>query len=123
MTIALSGCGLRYVPQGSDSLDAISYGGRAKGWINDYIGVESLMQPKEKDNQDYESYGTDLTLRVTEGTYIKAEFAHSEGTQTESNFVSDGGLTFTIGDALKERRGDSIQVTAVTSARCDHQRF
>ncbi|CAK1992600.1 hypothetical protein [Vibrio crassostreae] len=106
-----------YVPQGSDSLDAMSYGGRAKGWINDYVGVGVTYATQEKDNQDYESYGTDLTLRATEGTYIKAEFAHSEGTQTESNFVSiDGGLTFTpIGDTLEDREGDSIQITAVTS--------
>ncbi|PMG16217.1 hypothetical protein BCU98_13965 [Vibrio splendidus] len=106
-----------YVPQGSDSLDAMSYGGRAKGWINDYVGVGVTYATQEKDNQDYESYGTDLTLRATEGTYIKAEFAHSEGRQTESNFVStDGGLTFTpIGDTLEDREGDSVQITAVTS--------
>lgn len=106
-----------YVPQGSDSLDAMSYGGRVKGWVNDYIGLGVTYATEEKDNQNYQVYSSDLTLRATEGTFIKAEFAHSEGRQTESNFVSyDGGLTFTpIGDSLEDREGDSIQVTAVAN--------
>lgn len=106
-----------YVPQGSDSLDAMSYGGRVKGWVNDYIGLGVTYATEEKDNQNYQVYSSDLTLRATEGTFIKAEFAHSEGRQTESNFVSyDGGLTFTpIGDSLEDREGDSIQVTAVAA--------
>nr|WP_047043102.1 hypothetical protein [Vibrio mexicanus] len=104
-----------YVPQGSDAINAMTYGGRIKGWANDYIGIGANYATEEKEGQDYESYGTDLTLRATEGSYIKAEFAHSKGKQTDSNFVSfDGGLTFQqIGGELEEREGDSIQVKAV----------
>ncbi|KOO15731.1 hypothetical protein AKJ18_06170 [Vibrio xuii] len=106
-----------YVPQGSDIKDSMTYGGRIKGWANDYIGIGANYVSEEKDGQDYEAYGTDLTLRATEGTYIKAEFAQSEGRQTDSNFVSfDGGLTFTpIGTDLEERKGDSIQVKGVAN--------
>ncbi|MGY3571266.1 hypothetical protein [Vibrio paucivorans] len=106
-----------YVPQGSDALDSLAYGGRVKGWVNDYVGLGASYTTEEKDNQDYEAYGTDVTLRATEGTYIKAEFAHSKGRQTDSNFISyDGGLTFTpVGESLEEREGDSVQVKAVAN--------
>ncbi|MCG9751281.1 hypothetical protein L1D54_12370 [Vibrio brasiliensis] len=106
-----------YVPKGSDVKDSLTYGGRAKGWLNDYIGVGVNYATEERDGQNYESSGADLTLRATEGTYIKAEWAHSEGRQTDSNFVSfDGGLTFTpIGEDFDERKGDSIQVKGVAS--------
>ena len=106
-----------YVPQGSEIKDSLTYGGRVKGWANDYIGVGANYSTEERDGQDYESYGTDLTLRATEGTYLKAEFAQSEGRQTDSNFVSlDGGLTFTpIGADLDERSGDLIQVKGVAN--------
>lgn len=106
-----------YVPQGSDIKDSLTYGGRIKGWANDYIGIGANYATEERDGQDYESVGTDLTLRATEGTYIKAEFAQSEGRQTDSNFVSfDGGLTFTpVGTDLEERKGDSIQVKGVAN--------
>lgn len=106
-----------YVPKGSDVKDSLTYGGRAKGWINDYIGVGVNYATEERDGQNYQSSGTDLTLRATEGTYIKAEWAHSEGRQTDSNFVSfDGGLTFTpIGADFDERKGDSLQVKGVAS--------
>ncbi|MGF1719525.1 hypothetical protein L4D20_05675 [Vibrio kyushuensis] len=107
-----------YVPQGKDARDALAYGGRVKGWANDYIGIGASYTTEEKDNQDYEAYGTDITLRATEGTYIKAEFATSKGQQTDSNFVSfDGGLTFDpIGSGPnEEREGDSVQVKAVAN--------
>ncbi|WP_171760964.1 hypothetical protein [Vibrio sp. RE86] len=106
-----------YVPQGSEIKDSLTYGGRVKGWANDYIGVGANYSTEERDGQDYESYGTDLTLRATEGTYLKAEFAQSEGRQTDSNFVSfDGGLTFTpIGADLDERSGDLVQVKGVAN--------
>ena len=106
-----------YVPRGQDARDAMTYGGRVKGWANDYIGIGANYATEERDNQDYESYGTDLTLRATEGTYLKAEWAHSKGRQTDSNYVSfDGGLTFSpIGSDLDEREGDSLQVKGVAN--------
>ncbi|MEF1339444.1 hypothetical protein REH81_22170, partial [Vibrio rotiferianus] len=95
--------------------DSMTAGGRVKGWVNDYIGVGANYQTEEKDNQDYEAYGTDLTLRASEGTYLKAEFGHSKGRQTDSNYVSfDGGLTFTpIGSNAEDREGDIYQVKGV----------
>ncbi|MCQ4504457.1 hypothetical protein NON27_30320, partial [Vibrio parahaemolyticus] len=65
-----------YVPQVSEDLGAMTAGGRVKGCVNDYIGVGANYQTEEKDNHDYEAYGTDLTLRASEGTHLKAEFGH-----------------------------------------------
>ncbi len=104
-----------YVPQGSDALGSMTAGGRVKGWVNDYIGIGANYQTEEKDDQDYEAYGTDITLRASEGTYLKAELGHSKGRQTDSNYVSfDGGLTFTpIGSSSDDREGESYQVQGV----------
>ncbi|MEF1288447.1 hypothetical protein [Vibrio sp. M260118] len=106
-----------YVPKGSDVKDSMTYGGRVKGWANDYIGIGTNYMTEERDGQDYESYGSDLTLRATEGTYLKAEWAHSKGQQADSNYVSfDGGLTFReVGNSAQAREGDSFQVKGVAN--------
>ncbi len=107
-----------YVPSGSEARDAVAFGGRVKGWINDYIGLGATYATEEKDAQDYELYSADLTLRATEGTYLTTEFGHTKGTQTDSNFVSlDGGLTFTPITSANEgdREGSNIQVVGVAS--------
>lgn len=102
-----------YIPDSSEALGKGSYGLRTKGWVNDYIGVGATYVTENRDNQDYDVASGDLTLRATEGTYVKAEFSTSEGQQANSNFVSiDGGLTFNeISNANDHRKGDSIQVT------------
>ncbi|MBL4831168.1 MAG: hypothetical protein JKY55_14950 [Aliivibrio sp.] len=106
-----------YVPVSSEALQAMSYGLRAKGWLNDYVGVGSTYIHEEKENQNYQMVGGDLTLRATEGTFVTAEVGHSEGTQADSNFVSfDGGLTFDeINSGIEDREGNSVQVTGVAN--------
>ena len=107
-----------YVPTGSRAKEAMVLGGRIKGWVNDYVGLGATYASEEKDAQDYELYSADLTLRATEGTYLKTEFGQTKGTQTDSNFVSfDGGLTFTpITSATEgDRQGNNLQVLGVAS--------
>ncbi|WP_456295541.1 hypothetical protein M1D72_03180 [Vibrio sp. AK197] len=104
-----------YVPRGSEAKDALTFGGRAKGWVNDYVGLGASYATEARDEQDYQNYSADITLRASEGSYLQAEFGHSQGTQTDSNFVSyDGGLTFnSLSRALEEREGDALQIKAV----------
>ncbi len=107
-----------YVPRSSDAKSAMVFGSRIKGWVNDYIGVGATYASEEKDAQNYELYSADLTLRATEGTYLKTEFGHTEGTQTDSNFISlDGGLTFKPITSVNEgnRDGNNLQVMGVAS--------
>ncbi|MCW1890143.1 hypothetical protein OK016_16290 [Vibrio chagasii] len=79
------------------------------------------MRPRERQSRLRKSYGTDLTLRATEGTYIKAEFAHSEGTQTESQLRLYGWWFICLVPLRplvthwKTARVTSVQITAVTS--------
>ncbi|OQY41277.1 MAG: hypothetical protein B6227_05645 [Fusobacteriia bacterium 4572_74] len=107
-----------YVPNDSDSLDNVVFGGRTKGWINDYVGVGGTYVSEEKNQYDYEMKGVDLTLRATEGTYMTTEYSHSEGTQVDSNFVSfDGGLNFKKIDNsnIDGKNGDAFRTAGVLS--------
>jgi len=107
-----------YVPRNREAVSAIALGARVKGWVNDYIGIGATYATEEKSAQDYELYSADLTLRATEGTYLKTEFGYTKGTQTDSNFVSfDGGLTFRSIASVNEgkREGNNIQVLGVAS--------
>lgn len=106
-----------YIPRGSEALDKMAMGGRAKGWINDHIGIGASYVQEEKENQDYQLSSADLTLKLTEGSFLKAEFSHSEGTQADSNFVSDdGGLTFEeISRVGQTREGDAISISGVAN--------
>ncbi|OEF30233.1 hypothetical protein A1QC_00040 [Vibrio rumoiensis 1S-45] len=106
-----------YIPQGSEAIGDGSYGLRTKGWLNDYVGVGATYVKENRDNQDYDVTSGDITLRATEGTYLKAEFSTSDGQQANSNFVSvDGGLTFTeISSADERRQGDSLQIKGSAS--------
>jgi len=107
-----------YIPNDSDSMDNLTFGGRGKGWINDNIGIGGTYVSEEKDAQDYQLMGVDLTLRATEGTYLTTEYSKSEGTQTDSNFVSfDGGLSFKdINDPNnKDRDGEAFRIAGVLS--------
>ncbi|AQS38509.1 hypothetical protein Sps_03379 [Shewanella psychrophila] len=106
-----------YIPRGSEALDKMAMGGRAKGWVNDHIGIGASYVQEEKENQDYQLSSADLTLKLTEGSFLKAEFSHSEGTQADSNFVSDdGGLTFEeISRVGQTREGDAISISGVAN--------
>jgi len=51
---------------------------------------------EQRDGDDYDIKGTDITLKKSNQTFIKGEFAQSESSQTSGSFIStDGGLSFT----------------------------
>jgi hypothetical protein len=107
-----------YTPDDSDSLDYMTMGGRAKGWVNDYVGIGSTYVIEEQDNYDYEMEGVDLTLRASEGTYLITEYSRSQGTQIDSNFLSlDGGLNFEkiSNTSRDDKTGDAFRVSGVIS--------
>ncbi len=68
---------------------------RAKKWINDHVAVGASWAHENRTGDDYDIKGTDLTLKRSENTFIKLEFAQSESAQTGGSFIStDGGLNF-----------------------------
>lgn len=75
--------------------NALTYGGRAQHWIGEHVrlGVTGYRQGEDQSRQTL--YGTDLLLRYKPGTYVRGEFAHSDGQGNGTLFSSTGGYDFT----------------------------
>ena len=68
---------------------------RGKVWLNDHFAVGGTYVHENRDKDDYDLKGIDVTLKKGKGTYIKGEYAESESSQTQGSFLSDdGGLNF-----------------------------
>ena len=68
---------------------------RAKKWLGNHVGLGGTWAHEQRDGADYDIKGTDLTLKRSEQSFIKGEFAKSESSQTSGSFISnDGGLSF-----------------------------
>ncbi|MEE9493641.1 MAG: SdrD B-like domain-containing protein, partial [Gammaproteobacteria bacterium] len=88
-----------YVPDGF-SADKMTFGARGKGWVNDHIAIGGSIVHENRNSEDYQLKGVDITLKAAKGTYFKAEYAETEAEQTSANFVStDGGLNFNASPA------------------------
>lgn len=102
-----------YVPDNFAAEDA-TYGGRAKVWLGDHVGIGVSKVIDERGNSDFDLQGVDVTLKASNGTYLNAEIAQSEARQNNANFASaDGGLSFNsqnslLPDALTD--GDALAV-------------
>jgi hypothetical protein len=107
-----------YVPDEFEA-DDVTYGARGKGWVNDHVAVGGTYVSESRDGTDYALKGADVTLRVAQGTYVKAEYARTEALQTSDNFFSDnGGLSFSV---LNNGIGDHVDGEArLLEARVNH---
>ena len=107
-----------YVPDDFDS-DKASYGARGKAWINDHIAVGGSYAHENRNDDDYELKGIDVTIKKSKGTHLVAEYAESESLQTAGNFIStDGGLIFntlTPANALADKKGKAYSIEARTN--------
>ncbi|WP_299880816.1 hypothetical protein [uncultured Cocleimonas sp.] len=83
-----------YVPD-DFATDKASYGANGKIWLTDTFAVGGTYAHENRDLDDYDLKGIDLTYKKGKGTYIKGEYAESESSQTQGSFFSeDGGLNF-----------------------------
>jgi len=83
-----------YSPANLDFNDT-SAGVRAKKWLGDYVGVGGTWAHETRDGADYDIKGVDVTLKRSDKTYVKGEYAQSSSSQTSGSFLSvDGGLSF-----------------------------
>lgn len=101
-----------YVPEGVDNL---VLGGRAQVWAGDHVAVGGTYVSEERAGDDYALRGVDLTLRAGRGTYLKAEVAESESTQTDVHYSDNGGLSYTQRTAevaSEDRSGRAVGVEA-----------
>ena len=77
------------------SLDGYTFGGRATGWLGDVVRIGATAQRDTVEDAAQTLFGADVLLRATAGTYLKAEFAESEGPGFGQSNSVDGGLSFT----------------------------
>ena len=82
-----------YTP-GFEEIDDVAMGGRAHYWVNDHVKLG--MTASRQDEADIENSlnGVDLTLRKNAGTWLKAEYATSEGDGSTALGSNDGGFSF-----------------------------
>ncbi|MGL5349692.1 MAG: hypothetical protein ACRDA0_03890 [Cetobacterium sp.] len=83
----------------ADNISNLTAGGRGKTWITDNIGLGGtyVKENRKGSTIDYELKSADITLKKSEGTYIKAEYSETEGNQLTKNsnwFSYNGGYDF-----------------------------
>lgn len=84
-----------YSPPNLDFSDSTA-GVRAKKWLGDHVAVGATWAHEQRAGDDYDIKGSDVTLKKSDQTFIKGEYAQSESSQTSGSFISDnGGLSFT----------------------------
>jgi len=104
-----------YVPDNFAS-DKASYGAQGKAWVTDNVAIGATFAHENREQDDYDLKGVDVTYQKGKGTYIKGEYAESEATQTQGSFTSqDGGLNFesfadTSTNNAVDKRGSAYSV-------------
>lgn len=77
------------------SLDGYTVGGRGTGWLGDKVRFGITAQRDTVEEAAQTLIGADVMVRVTAGTYVKAEIAQTEGLGFGQSNSVDGGLSFT----------------------------
>ncbi len=99
-----------YVPDGFDT-NKLTSGARGKYWVTDKLALGGTWVDEARPDEDYSLLGGDLTLKLGRGTYLKAEYAGSEATQTGRFRSADGGLSFSpLLDPGRGRSGDAYGI-------------
>jgi len=109
-----------YVPDFSN-ISALSLGGHASQWFGDHwqLGISSFHQGDPGEEQDLR--GINAMWRYMPGTYIKSEYAHSDGVGSPTLTSITGGLTFnpvtTSGAAANAERVEAaVDLSEVTDS-------
>jgi hypothetical protein len=106
-----------WLPSGFDDGE-ITAGIRGKQWLGDHVAVGVTYVDENRDGQDYSLAGGDLTLQAGKGTYLKAEYAHTESFGVPSFFSDNGGFTFIRSNSTDaQREGDAKAVEARINLR------
>ncbi|MCG8391988.1 MAG: OmpA family protein [Pseudomonadales bacterium] len=76
-----------------EEMSALSQGGRAHYWFGDYVKL-GLTGSNTKEEGASDLGAVDVTLRKSARTWLKAELAGTEGTDSSTFYSSDGGFNF-----------------------------
>jgi outer membrane protein OmpA-like peptidoglycan-associated protein len=109
-----------YVPDFS-SPSTLAVGGHASEWFGDHVQLGFSGYHQDEPGQDQDLRGVDGTLRYMPGTYIKSEYAHSDGTGTPTITSITGGLSFNSlttsgGPGNAERVEAAVDLSEVTDS-------
>ena len=74
---------------------SLTYGGRAQQWVGDHVRVGLTGYRQGEDQSRQTLYGGDVLLRYKPGTFVRGEFARSDGLGNGTLFSSTGGYDFT----------------------------
>jgi outer membrane protein OmpA-like peptidoglycan-associated protein len=103
------------------SVSSLSVGGHASEWFGDHVelGISDFHQGDPGEQQELR--GVDGTYRYKAGTYIKSEYAYSDGVGSPTLTSITGGLSFnpviTNGSpASAERVETSVDLSEVTDS-------
>ncbi|MDZ7824326.1 MAG: hypothetical protein U5K75_10015 [Ahrensia sp.] len=85
-----------YTPTAGQT-DGYSFGGRGQVWLGENVRLGATAMREETGNgainSDQDMIGADILVRRSEGTWLKAEFAQTEGPGFARSISDDGGLT------------------------------
>jgi len=99
-----------YNPDEFDA-DDVTAGIRGKAWLNKYVGIGATYISEERDGEDYELKGADITIKAGKGSYLKFEYAESDAIQTNQSLLSNnGGISFINSTPLNNPDGKSEAV-------------
>jgi hypothetical protein len=76
-------------------LEGYTVGGRATAWLGEKIRFGVTAQRDTVEAAAQTLLGSDVTLRLTPGTFVKAEIAQTDGPGFSQSNSVDGGLSFT----------------------------
>src|SRR5271170_3105892 len=107
-----------YAPDFSNP-STLALGGHASEWFGDHFQLGMSGYHQSDPGQDQDLWDIDDTLLYKPGTYIKSEFAHSDGTGSTTLTSITGGLSFnslttTGGPANAERIEAAVDLAEVT---------
>jgi flagellar motor protein MotB len=84
---------------GFDEIETLAVGARTHYWFNDHVKLGATMSQQDEDQNESSLNGIDLTLRKTEGSWVRIEAAGSEGQGAGALNSNDGGFSFDQLDA------------------------
>jgi hypothetical protein len=91
-----------YTP-GLTAVDGYTYGVNGFWWINDYLRI-GLTGYRQGDNQQEQKLGgADVTVRLTQETYLKTEIARSQGPGAGQQSSITGGFDFSTSAAVGDK--------------------
>ena len=82
-----------YTP-GFENINDVALGGRAHYWLTDQVKLGITANKQDEADVEHSLNGIDLTLRKNAGTWLKAEYAASQGDGNRVLNSVNGGFTF-----------------------------